>query len=411
MSHNINKGGGGTAGSMKLKRVLMEVTAIVIVILFFGMAMFPATSYTQSFRNNEGNRMIESNIASHISNAVRDNKEISHKYMKIQEAHIRSINIEFNKTEAILNFQFEEWLNYRDQGFIYKKLNHSADFKLFGEFLNSSLWAQYAFNKLVKYEQSSNKINMDIALNSIQNSNGVNLANYNEIAKKMVTYNNSKYLITEFNKTRNSGVGLSHIVEYLPLGKNQVIDPDIMVQINPIQVSLWFVGTVTVGDSYYIIGIYHNNNALHVYQAIGNEISCGNYKVDAMEGVESLLMGAAFGLASAGIGLAVGAAMLAIFTLIDIAYQTQDRNNLNAAFDSTYQFDQSFEMMYYEVKMFFGASNAFTMEAWNFNSQSWSSISPTAPYSVSGFANLATQWSNKYGNNNWVYVTQQIPSS
>ncbi len=166
-----------------------------------------------------------------------------------------------------------------------------------------------------------------------------------------------------------------------------------------------------MGDSYYIVGIYHNNNALHVYQAIGNEISCGNYKVDAMEGAESLLIGAAFGLASAGIGLAVGAAITALFTVIDIAYQTTDQNNLNAAFDSTYQFDQSFEMMYNEVKMFFGASNAFTMEAWNFNSQSWSSISPTAPYSVSGFANLATQWANKYGNNNWVYVNQQIPSS
>lgn len=94
------------------------------------------------------------------------------------------------------------------------------------------------------------------------------------------------------------------------------------------------------------------------------------------------------------------AAMLAIFTLINTAYQIQDQNIQNAAFDSTYKFDQSFEMRYNEVMMFFGYSDAFTRDAWTFNSQSWSSISPTAPYSVSGFANLATQWSNKYGNNN-----------
>ena len=105
------------------------------------------------------------------------------------------------------------------------------------------------------------------------------------------------------------------------------------------------------------------------------------------------------------------AAMLGIFTLIYNTHRTQDRNNLNAAFDSTYKFDQSFEMMYNEVKMFFGHSVALTMDAWNLNSQSWSSISLTVSKWVSGFANLATQWSNKYGNNNWVYVTQQIPSS
>ena len=105
------------------------------------------------------------------------------------------------------------------------------------------------------------------------------------------------------------------------------------------------------------------------------------------------------------------AAMLAIFTLINTTYQTQDQNNQNAAFDSTYKFDQSFEMMYNEVKMFFGHTDALTMGAWDFNSQSWISISHTVPNWMSGFSNLATQWSNKYGNNNWVYVTQQIPSS
>ena len=238
MSRYIYIGGGANSGSMKLKRVLMEVTAIVIVILFIGTATSPVTSYNQAFRNNEINPNIEANVVTHISTPCLDNKEISHINMRLQKANIRSINLEFNRTEAILNFQFEEWLNNRDQGFIYKKLNQSINFKLIGEFLHSSLWAQYIFNKLVRYEQSINKINMGIAINSIQNSNGVNLTNYNEIGKNMVTYNNSKYLITEFNKTKKNEGGVSYIVEYLPLGKNQVIDPDIMVQINPIQVSL-----------------------------------------------------------------------------------------------------------------------------------------------------------------------------
>jgi len=43
---------------MKLKRVLMEVTAIVIVILFFGTGMEPATIHNNALTNNPVNNEI-----------------------------------------------------------------------------------------------------------------------------------------------------------------------------------------------------------------------------------------------------------------------------------------------------------------------------------------------------------------
>ena len=87
MSRYIYIGGGGNSGSMKLKRVLMEVTAIVIVILFFGTGMQPATIHNSAQTNNPASNEIHSMIAQKINIskvAMEKNMIITNRFVEIK---------------------------------------------------------------------------------------------------------------------------------------------------------------------------------------------------------------------------------------------------------------------------------------------------------------------------------------
>ncbi len=88
MSRYIYIGGGGNSGSMKLKRVLMEVTAIVIVILFFGTGMQPATIHNSAQTNNPASNEIHSMIAQKINIskvALEKNMIIANRFVEIKK--------------------------------------------------------------------------------------------------------------------------------------------------------------------------------------------------------------------------------------------------------------------------------------------------------------------------------------
>ena len=72
---------------MKLKRVLMEVTAIVIVILFFGTGMQPATIHNSAQTNNPASNEIHSMIAQKINIskvAMEKNMIITNRFVEIK---------------------------------------------------------------------------------------------------------------------------------------------------------------------------------------------------------------------------------------------------------------------------------------------------------------------------------------
>ena len=64
------------------------------------------------------------------------------------------------------------------------------------------------------------------------------------------------------------------------------------------------------------------------------------------------------------------------------------------------------ELRYREVKILDGASESFSVSAWDKTSNSWLSIVPTLPQILSCFSSTVQSLSNKYGQNNWVYVSQ-----
>ena len=64
------------------------------------------------------------------------------------------------------------------------------------------------------------------------------------------------------------------------------------------------------------------------------------------------------------------------------------------------------ELGYSEVKMLDGASESFSVSAWEKTSKSWLSIVPTLPQILNGFGITVQSFSNEYGKNKWVYVSQ-----
>ena len=181
-----------------------------------------------------------------------------------------------------------------------------------------------------------------------------------------------------------------------------------MVQINPITISFGWFGSLTIGDVYNLYVTYHGLNALKEYQNLVNEINGVFTGLVAAQAILTGVTAAAIAVASAGIGLAVMLAYVATVTAVDLYCSSTLLNNLNNAFDSTYIHNGQgcLELGYSEVKMLDGASESFSVSAWDKTSNSWLSVVPTLPQILSGFGGTVQSLSNKYGQNNWVYVSQ-----
>lgn len=385
---------------MKNGLKLVEVGAVIVVILFVGMTL------QSNFMNNvekSSNSVSENTINKMIIKQSVISNASNHNVVNSQQ--IKTKITDYNN---VLSFLFTKWyLSDKLAGSVtFAKLNSEEKITLFHDFLNTSSIYKKDFNKLVNYESQLNGLQNTASLSGTGNSTQSN--NYKELWNTTVTADNSSYLVTEYKSTGNIDHQSSFMVSYKPLGKNNLIDPDIMVQINPITINLGWFGNPTIGYQYNLYVTYHGNNAIledqNLVKAINNVLG----DTGAAEALFAGVTAAVVGLLSFGIGLAVMVAYVAAIAAVGFYCSSQDIGNLNSAFDSTY-FNNGqgcLELGYSEVKLFYGTSNSFGIAAWDKSSNSWLSIVPTLPEYLSGFASTVQTFSNDYGNNNWVYVSQ-----
>ena len=399
---------------MELRKALLSITAIVIVVLFMGMAMQPATThsnertFTVSVKQQvEYDRyFIQKPVnASDRFSSINNNNNKIH---SIKIVNSKQLNSKISQYEGTLSFLFTTWLinNKFLNNHNFTKLNAEEKTILFHNFLNSNSLYKEEFVLLMNYESQMKGLQNNVLGPKTGNSAALN--SYQEISKGNISIDSSNYMVSELSSTKKVNNKTSFIIYYTPLGKNNLIDPNIMVQINPITISFGWFGSLTVGDVYNLYATYHGLNALYEYQDLGNAI---NGVFTGLAAFDSLLAGvtaAIVGLLSAGIGLAVALAYVAAIAAVMYYCSSKMQSHLNNAFDSTYINNGKgcLELGYSEVKMLDGASESFSVSAWDKTSNSWLSIVPTLPQILSGFGSTVQSFSNKYGQNNWVYVSQ-----
>lgn len=270
--------------------------------------------------------------------------------------------------------------------------------------LNPNSLYKEEFMLLMNYESHLKGLQNNVL--GLKTGNSTPLNTYQEIFKDKISIDNLTYIVAKQSSTKEVDNKTSYLIYYTPIGKSDRIDPDIMVQINPITISFGWFGSLTIGDVYNLYVTYHGLNALKEYQNLGNEIS-GVFS--GLTAAQTILAGvAAIAVASAGIGLAVMPAYAATVTAVDLYCSSTMLSNLNNAFDSTYIHNGQgcLELRYSEVKMLDRESESFSVSAWDKTSNSWLSVVPTLPQILGGFGGTVQSLSNKYGQNNRVYVSQ-----
>ena len=240
---------------------------------------------------------------------------------------------------------------------------------MFFEFLNSSVQARILFNIIKQLEGDRCKIELQQFANDIlqHKQTKINFNTYKTLANTNKSMNGTTYNIKVYGQVNTPHKSSPYLVYYSPVkGKNQVIDPDIMVLISPITVSFFGWGSLTVGQNYYLLGIYHGYNALIVDQQMVTTIDNAFTALGITDGFESIILATAIGLLSMGLGAAVAAALFITDFVVTWYCQSTDINNLNTAYDSTYNNGHGdLELLYQEAKMFDGVSNSYTIGAYD----------------------------------------------
>ncbi len=402
---------------VKITNKLIGITTILIVILFVGMAMQPVATSNQNQSteaknlqpvqsqplllnktNNPGTKVSSTNTS--ITNANPVN----------MESKLKTINNDISKSEMGLNILYSKWETHSTNEVRPELIHNITNLSKFFEFLNSIVQARRLFNIIEHLEKDRGKIELQQFANDIlqHKQPKINFNTYKALANTNKSMNGTLYNIKVYGQTNNSNKSSPYVVYYSPVnGKNQVIDPDNMAIISPITVHFGWLGSLTVGQYYYLMGSYHGYNALIVDQQIVSAINNGFAAEAATEAVEDVILAAELSIISGGLSVAVGLALAALDSATLWYCQSTDINNLNTAYDSTYNNGHGgLDLLYEETKMFDGISNSFTVGAFDAHNGQWLNIAPTLPQYVNGFATLVNDFTNKYGQNNWVYVEQ-----
>ncbi len=256
------------------------------------------------------------------------------------------------------------------------------------------------------YESKLNGLQKKVFVS--EKGGSMKLNNYKEIFHVKTTIGNYSYVVTVYKSSGNIDHKTSYVIYYEPLGKSNLIDPNIMVQINPITVSLGWFGTITVGHQYNLYVTYQSSNALLQYQNLTKTLNGVYTDYSDTYALLGIVLTAAIAVGSADLGLAVALAYFVASYYVIEPSKRQDINNLNSAFNSTY-FNNGkgcLEIGYAETKMVYGTMNSFKVFAWDKSSSSWLTIVPSIPELLSGFAGTLKSFANEYGYNNWVLVAQ-----
>ena len=396
---------------MELTKALLSITAIVIVVLFMGMTMQPATTHSNQRTTTVSVKQQIEYDRYFIQKPVNASDQFSNINNNIYSNNIvnsKQLNTKISEYEGTLSFLFTRWLlnNKLLSNHGFTKLNAGEKEILFHNFLNSNSLYKEEFMLLMNYESHLKGLQNNLL--GPKTGNSAPLNTYQEIFKDKISIDNSTYMVTELSSTKEVDNKTSYIIYYTPLGKNDLIDPDIMVQINLITISFGWFGSLTIGDVYNLYVTYHGLNALKEYQNLGNEINGVFTGLTAAQAILTGVTAAAIAVASAGIDLAVMLAYAAAIYAVNLYCSSTMLSNLNNAFDSIYIHNGQgcLELGYGEVKTLDGASESFSLSAWDKTSNSWLSVVPTLPQIFSGFGGTVQSLSNKYGQNNWVYASQ-----
>ena len=294
--------------------------------------------------------------------------------------------------------------NYAAESF----LNHTSEKRGFLAFLRNSPFAQSTLNKLAKLEgertvakamSESIPLGFGNVTGKLSENAGINVPSH------LIEVGGVNYTV-EAQKVNVSPNSIpSTLVSYFSESKNQIVDPDIMVLIVPIKAWIF-----TVGYEYHLFVEYHNGNALMMYNQIWDQIATDSIGYGIETGLSGVIIAGILALASAGISIAVAVAIEIVNVVLSVADFSSNLNNLVTAFDSTYYLNDGnyFLVGVEQVQFLDGISNSFVYGAWDYSSQTYLEITPPVPEYFDGFTGIVNNLANSYGQNNWVYVYQDV---
>lgn len=342
VSRNIYIGGGGNSGLMKTNRVLMGVTAIVIVILFIGMVTQPAMT-----RSNENAMTVSLNqqgaynkyIAKQPLNA---SDQLSNAF---ESWYINNESTNHYKDGLIANFHMNSNLS------IFSKMNNNEKLNIVNKFLRQNPVASMELSKLLLKKE-----------NSFKEQNPMSMSMYTYVAErgnKTVTssktyqVNNENYTVSKVVYSMEINGSIYHesaSIVQAPKGM-KLIDPTVMVQINYLSQSFGWFGTLTFGE----VDFIYENYMYNAYPEVGYNYNEAYQLVHTflifatVGGGTAAVLTAVIGTAAAAIGDlgTISSLGTAAYEISDLAYAygeinlaySSDSNSLPIVIQNDYIYD------------------------------------------------------------------------
>ena len=225
------------SGFVKIRNKLIGITAILIVILFIGIAMQSSIVGTQT-----------------------GGKIVKNKNEPIQSLSVNSISYERLSASLNMNFELYVLTNHINIGkTTISKMNNNMKMDIINKFVSHNPTVLMELKELITAEEKSFNLQKPPSMKMYNFI--IKHGNKTIESSKIYKQNNEIYKVSKIGysiKINSTEYRETATIVQAPSGM-KLIDPTVMVQINYLSHNFWWIGTITFGEVDYIYENYMYN--------------------------------------------------------------------------------------------------------------------------------------------------------